>query len=1128
MVSPSHSPTPSSHSKELVRSLPNLVGVVLPCTLVFLVGIGLFILWLLRRRAARRRAVLNGEAIISSDGSRSSEEARGARRKLRKVGSATTWPAPRLQQDDDDAVPLRHKSLPVIPRAFTGNFSRSQSCKWPSPSATSEIKTCRKKPSWIDEDALHGPKVSGYRAAPERKTMTRGSWPSRNRAPTLPRLHHTIHGYPVAERRVDEALMSGGIQAGPDYGQLRTFVRVLPEPPKPALVADKDRRIVRPSVSMGHVCASDSSRIPQLVPSRVGGSVQSLPRTPSRPRVRHQSADPTLTEILRSTEERLLEGSVSGTIRSNRLTASPTKVPGPRESATKASLLRTPSPKKTGRKRQNSVQSASSETDSLRGEECTVSHGSFGPTSPSRNQRKQEAGRQPSQAQSVRSSISSELSTLYSEDEMPEEVKRAIIPLAGFVVQPQRAANVRPPTMDDPFVSMPLPPSASRTSVAQGWPAKQYRAQDLFRESLERSGYLRRMAPGQPAAQPYQGLILAPQPLTYSTNPGSLPVSPGSSRRSSMTIPSTMQPYLGYYTSSRASEPPPSPTRQSPSTRSPNGTLFLRLTKTSTLSTIPSLPPPPAPEYLAALRERRRRTMSPAKTVQAPRDSMRRSATLLLPSTERPSPSNRRVSIVLPLKQHKSPQKQQQKDQNRHSTSSTIYPQDVNPSSAPSAPPITTAATTRTPAAAAATDLNLANFHANSQLGFPYPAPLTLSRGKSSSHSPSNLALVSLSIANTHTNTNINTDENRNRNSHSDNDNGNDKASDNQASDSDSDNDNDNDVPLPRSAAGAAGAAGAETATITLASAIASLRRMNSGISNVSSLHSMSDRNPTPAPSTANATTTTTTTATGGGGVAAMPERGGAMGRGNESPGIGPAGVRGGGDGGGNDSIATSPGAKRKSITVGTRNYFILGGGGSPGAQRKKCSKRVSWVAGGGGGGGSTGSAESPSKRRRPGGMMHPHPHPHPHPYRHHRRTASTVLRMPSSGVFGIAAREETEGKENDNINDGNWVDGFKMARGEFTFEVDDNNNNRSRLGLRDGSGGNIQAPQQQQQLQRMAIAWKTVDWNGSDTAGLQERCGDSPSKGSLKSVESLGLYDRQGFLIASSPVKGASPGLRV
>jgi hypothetical protein len=100
----------------------------------------------------------------------------------------------------------------------------------------------------------------------------------------------------------------------------------------------------------------------------------------------------------------------------------------------------------------------------------------------------------------------------------------------------------------------------------------------------------------------------------------------------------------------------------------------------------------------------------------------------------------------------------------------------------------------------------------------------------------------------------------------------------------------------------------------------------------------------------------------------------------------------------------------------------------------------------------------------------------------------------PELGYFTASA--DGEGKENStglSTSDKNEraADKFKPVTGEFTFEA--------------GCGGGDDGK-----------GIKTEDW------------GDSPSKISLKSVDSLGLYDRDGFLIASSPVRVASPGSRV
>jgi hypothetical protein len=289
------------------------------------------------------------------------------------------------------------------------------------------------------------------------KKKDRGSWPLRNRVPTLPRVHHTIHGYPylMSEARDGSAsaealLGEKQVQTtatGMDHAQLRASSRVLPTLPKPALVVNRDRCVMRLSVSMGYV--HGVSKIPTPILSPPVGPVRSTPTTPRRHRGRQRSTDSTLYDILKSTEQRLREGSVSGTIKSRRATASPTraspgKVFGSREYGVQCLAPGPPSPKKTvsnqpftpGHKRQGSQQSVSSETDSVAGEECPNPDAPAGLTSPSRSQKKPDAERPLMQAQSECTSLSSELSTLYSKGGMPDEVKRAIMPLEGLVVRP--------------------------------------------------------------------------------------------------------------------------------------------------------------------------------------------------------------------------------------------------------------------------------------------------------------------------------------------------------------------------------------------------------------------------------------------------------------------------------------------------------------------------------------------------------------------------------------------------------------------------------------------------------------------------------------------------------------------
>lgn len=1098
-------------------SFPALFPIVLGGAFVLGLALAFLILWLTRRRRRRRRCAsrrpasraatrddVGDEAVLlsasSSEADRSSEETRvggGGKgqgmvglgrggRKLQKACSVGgvgggAWPMSKegFGKDGDGegrGWPRRHVSMPLIPRACSkGHFhfglgGGAEGCKWPGQEKQEkrgvemeEVKVCRGKASWIDEDALHGPKISGGGGEGEgrKKKRNRGSWPLRYRAPTLPRVHHTVHGYPYTmsggrNGSSSEALLGDGQQktmsGGMGYAQLRAFSGTLLEMPKPALVTNRDRRVVRPSVTMGYVYGA--SRIPQPIISPPSSPIRSSPTTPLRHRGRQQSTDSTLSDILKSTEKRLREGRVSETTRSRRATVSPTrttpgKVLGPREFGVVVTRSRTPSPSKsisgqlvtTGHERHDSQKSISSGTDSLAGEDGAIPDLPSGLTSPSRNMKKQESETAVLQTQSGRSSLSSELSTLYSEDEMPDEVKRAVMPLQGLVVQPQQAATVRPPSVNDPFVMAPLSLPSSRASSAGAWPTRHSKSQDLLRQSMQRSQRLRSMTVGHTRAQS-QGLILAPGPVIQGPRPLVLPPS----RKVSVTIPKSIQPYI----TSRASEPPPSPTRQSPTTQSPTGPLFLRVTKTSTLSTIPLLPPPSAPA-LNVLKDIQSKQPSPNKTTQPPTDQtqtqQRRSPVLLLPSTERasaPSSPTRRVggemrlSLILPpkpLEDHS-----RASAHNRASASSSVYSPHRDQDHAP------ISAVTQT----ARIELNRAGFQANSSL---YPAPLSAHSNRAPSRGRSKLSGELCDDGTRESDEEVGSG----------------------GGEEEEDEGDDDDVPL------------AVTCTI------ASLRRMNSGVSTASSLRSVADRGggvtPSPSPS---------------------PDRvGGGMA-------IQSVGVNGGirvGDG--SPAAAAERGSNRKSI--GARNYFIMGGGGQ---QSRRVSRVVSGVgvvkspSGGGGGTGGGGGSGSPQKKRQAGSM-------------HHQRRSSAMLRM-SRSEFTVGGEE---GKEN--TAGGGGTDGeFKVGAAEFTFEVSNPNHGAEKggLGLREGSSGSVNALviSQQKDSQRLSLAWKPAE-GGASRNGSPVRLGGAASRASMRSVDNLSLYDRQGFLISASPVRGASPsGLRV
>ncbi|KAK3308782.1 uncharacterized protein B0T15DRAFT_392346 [Chaetomium strumarium] len=1101
-------------------SFHTLFGVILAANVLFALSVACLLIWLRRRRHCRGRkdeeaddedeegggpeyaADANadaGEAVVydavgggsgsgnDTDGSglcclsaASEEDARARerarvraereRRKLTKacsMGAGWNWSGGGGGVKRHTHRSKRSWSMALIPRVCTRGhfhfgFSRSESCRWPEEEEEEEggkvsagagevemrdvnddsglAKVCKRKSSWIDEDALHGPKVSsgGDRGfTREAKRKSRGSsWPLRNRAPTLPRVHHTVHGYPYSVGEQGE----GSSEALLDYAQLRDFSRVLPVPPKPALVAHQDRRAIRPSVTMGYVYGVPG--MPKPVISPPVSPTRSLPVTPSRLRGRQQSTDSTLTEILRSTEKRLREGSVTGTVWGNKLAASPTKTSPSKTAAFRgdgvpAGRSRPASPVKhvpnqpgtPGHKRQDSQQSVSSEADSLVGQECASPDTPTGLTSPSRRPKKQEQPEGlPARAHSVRTSLSSELSTLYSEDEMPEEVRKAIQPLEGLVVQPQQPASVGAPSMNDPFATPFLPLSVSRaSSVGRTGQTRHNKSQDLFRASLQqqRSQRLRSMTVGQAPAQP-GGLILAPGPVMSGAIPThQLQLAIPSSRRGSVTIPPSIQPYIA----PRASESLPSPNRQSPTAQTPSGPLFLRVTKTSTLSTIPSLPPPSAPG-LGTIGEQRddNKPSSPVKmshpAVDPLQEGMRNrvAPALVLPSTERssapPSPTRRvggevRLSFVLAPKQ---------REEKRSSTASSVYSQDARPATA---------------AASAAVELNRANFRANSSL---YPAPL----------SPRSRVLGPSSAA---------------RNSS-------DPQSPNHG-DAKEDNRGDHDEDEEEEAEEE------EDRKLAIPTTIASLRRMNSGISTASSLASITDRNPSRSPSPPPSPSPKRMTLL----HQAVPAA------------SSPAKVGGGGTSA-SASAASTPARHSQSHrkSIGARNYFAMGESSSSPRLSRNGIVRSSRAGGG------SASASPTRKRRRP----------------------------------TSAARDE--GKEN--TNRGGF---FKLAGGEFTFEVSSptattaattaivssaqDGLGKGALGLREGSAANVNnvAVVQQQQGQRLSLAWKPAVGEGPGSNP------GSPSRGSLKSVDSLGLYDRQGFLISASPARGLSPvGLRV
>lgn len=485
-------------------TLPALIAILIAGTFILVVGAVYFGLWLSRRHAERKDREAR-EDTISVQGDFTPIGRRSSSRKLQKSG----WQAMR---SEETLVPGRRHhqrslTLPSLPRVFS---VRRPSRSWAA--MESDVKNGKTHPAWIDADALHGPEMNTNRGE-----RARESWPLGPMPPAVPKMYHTVHGHSRGDNSADGDSLQGIDHVRSAYGQLRMFSRVLPEPPQPALVASHSRQLNR-AASTGHGGYFNG----ELQRQRTGSSsnqsspVRSLPPTPTKIRPRQPSTDTTLSNILKSTERRLQE--VAGS-RSGGMSTSPNRMGTSRESllihadkvedgrrlSRSLTQPRTPSPNKTvptrsatmGHKRQPSESSLISESDSAL-EELLVQSPPSGLSSPSRKQptqTQQEPEPVIAPTQSVRSSVSSSLSTVYSEDERSEAAKTANNTPIGAAAERVKNIMVRPESMGDPFSHSPRPVTTA------GWPARQ-KGPDLFRESLERSQAQRRRTLGQPVTNP--------------------------------------------------------------------------------------------------------------------------------------------------------------------------------------------------------------------------------------------------------------------------------------------------------------------------------------------------------------------------------------------------------------------------------------------------------------------------------------------------------------------------------------------------------------------------------------------------------------------------------------------------
>lgn len=344
--------------------------------------------------------------------------------------------------------------------------------------------------------------------------------------------------------------------------------RSLPEPPRPVAVSGagpgtgREQQVSTATVAVSTSSPGTATRLghrysnsePPMRPTSNGNGansgnankspVRSLPRTPTRVRTRQPSTDSTLSEILRSTEKRLQEGyvSTSNSVRLPRRSRTTAAALGKSQwyGTSRESLLdrsqyggggsgsviepgvtihrsrseSKPSSQKRvtistdfvgsghGHSRKESQTSTMSSTSSIELRMINDFNSGLGDLAlPS------DAGIQMLGLQSVRSSVSSALSTIQSEDEVPdrESVKMASSPLTSThtssrlgltinnnrrseLVQQNAPISAVDPYSNSPWANVPtLGAAAPRPLTINAYPARSQKSPDLLRESLERS-----------------------------------------------------------------------------------------------------------------------------------------------------------------------------------------------------------------------------------------------------------------------------------------------------------------------------------------------------------------------------------------------------------------------------------------------------------------------------------------------------------------------------------------------------------------------------------------------------------------------------------------------------------------
>lgn len=427
-----------------------LVAVIIVGSAVVFAGLAYFFIWLRRRRAARHGG--RQEEDLDADRDKNASQKTGTRVTARKLGKKS-WTTTFKSREPS---PPRSDSLPAVSPAF-----RQPSLIFHGTPPSEHKKGVRvRESSWVDEDVLHGPRPMKQKETKQRSI--RDSWPLKNMVPTPPGsngTHQPQHQHQRQSHHQQNALAIGSAHVQP------LQVRKLPQPPLP--VATPGGRQPANSGNAKQYQEPEDARRQRTAANANPAGTGTISPQHSRRR-RQSSTDSTLSEILKLTERRLQASAMTGA-KANRSAVSLPMTPGDsRETlvarggvATDGSTLcqsrsqsRTPSPTKASAAHQRKLSESSviSETDSIL---------SNGPTSPSKAARARDVERQMHEAQSPSSSISSALSTLYSEDEAQESNKVTSTLDSAVLASTNSVQLAHAYSLVDPFLPPTIPPKSS-------------------------------------------------------------------------------------------------------------------------------------------------------------------------------------------------------------------------------------------------------------------------------------------------------------------------------------------------------------------------------------------------------------------------------------------------------------------------------------------------------------------------------------------------------------------------------------------------------------------------------------------------------------------------------------------